>query len=179
MTASYDMSLRFARYFATTEHVNIRHQTYNGLPYTHHLMDVEYVLRRFLPSITQEPWNSPIVLAAWLHDVVEDCGIKIKVIAEMFGQAVGDLVWAVTDEPGPNRKTRKLLTYEKIRDTENAVVVKLADRIANVETGGELVGMYAKEHPDFKRNLHDAKIDPNLKPVVAAMWDHLDNLLGA
>jgi len=155
--------LRHVKFFAAVKHTG---QNYgSGLAYTHHLAAVEQVLRRF--NITDEA----MLTAAWLHDVVEDTETKLKEVEEMFGPDVARLVHAVTNEDGPNRKTRAALTYPKIREGgENAIRLKLADRIANVEMGGNLVGMYKKEYEDFKRALYTTG-------QAEDMWGHLDTLL--
>lgn len=157
--------LRWAKYYASVKHAG---QSYaGGLPYTHHLAAVEAVLRRF--GVDYEP----LLVAAWLHDVVEDTGTKVKEIDEMFGPMVGMLVNAVTNEAGANRKIRAALTYPKIRNGGmNAVRLKLADRIANVENGGKLVDMYRKEHEDFKRALYTPGENED-------MWTHLNKLLNS
>lgn len=153
--------LRWAKFFAATKHAD---QKYGGLPYTHHLAAVEAVLRRF--NVTDDD----MLTAAWLHDVVEDTPTKLKEIAELFGERVAALVGAVTNEEDPNRKIRAMLTYPKIRSVSGAVTLKLADRIANVENGGSLVSMYAREYDDFRRALYTpGDADP--------MWAHLDSLL--
>lgn len=160
--------LRWAKFFATAKHAG---QTYAGLPYTHHLSAVEQVLRRFLkPTLVGLDRIEALFQAAWLHDVVEDTDTKLKEIYEMFGDDVAVLVGAVTNEKGENRKVRAALTYPKIRSIPGAVCLKLADRIANVEQGGQLVQMYAKEYDDFKRNLYSAG-------EYEGMWSHLDGLL--
>lgn len=155
--------LRHVKFFAAVKHAG---QTYgSGLPYTHHLAAVEQVLRRF--NITDES----LLTASWLHDVVEDTETKLKEIEEMFGPEVARLVHAVTNEDGPNRKTRHALTYPKIREAgDKAIRLKLADRIANVESGGNLIGMYKKEYDDFRRALYT----PN---QAEDMWAHLDSIL--
>ena len=89
----------------------------------------------------------------------------------MFGDRTAALVGAVTNEPGENRKVRAALTYSKTRAVPGAVCLKLCDRIANVEHGGQLVTMYAREFEDFRRGLHTpGEHEP--------MWDHLRGLLG-
>lgn len=155
--------LRHVKFFATIKHAS---QCYSGgLPYTHHLAAVEQVLRRF--GVTDET----MLTASWLHDVVEDTETKVKDVAEMFGPEVARLVHAVTNEDGANRKIRHALTYPKIRDAgPDAVRLKLADRIANIEAGGNLVGMYKKEHEDFKRALFSVGQNED-------MWTHLEALL--
>ncbi len=155
--------LKFAQFFATTKHAG---QQYSGLPYTHHLQAVETILHRF-PEVDDE---SEMFIAAWLHDVVEDTPTKLKEVEEMFGYRVGELVGAVTNEDGPNRKIRNALTYPKIRTVRGAVRLKLADRIANVESGGKLVDMYKREYEDFHRALYTPG-------QYETMWKHLDNLL--
>lgn len=156
--------LRWARFFAAIKHGN---QQYSGcLPYTHHLAAVEAVLRRFGVE------DQNMLQASWLHDIVEDTGTKLKEISEMFGDEVAELVGGVTNEPGANRKIRNALTYPKVRSTPGALRLKLADRIANVEQGGKLVEMYAKEYEDFKRSLYTPE-----QQHLQKMWDHLDGLL--
>jgi (p)ppGpp synthase/HD superfamily hydrolase len=154
--------LRWAKFFAVVKHGN---QTYSGcLPYSHHLAAVEAVLRRFGVDM------QGFLEAAWLHDVVEDTNTKLKEIYEFFGDEVAELVGAVTNEPGPNRKIRSMLTYPKIRAVKGATRLKLADRIANVEQGGKLVDMYRKEYEDFRRNLFVTGENED-------MWKHLDGLM--
>lgn len=165
--------IRFARYYAAVKHAGQQYS--GGLPYTHHLAAVEAVLRRFGVGGEEAQPNNLVdeayLAAAWLHDVMEDQGVKKKEISELFGERVAELVFAVTNEKGENRKIRHALTYPKIRETRGATCLKLADRIANVEHGGNQVGMYRKEHEDFRRNLYVAGQNE-------IMWAHLDGLLG-
>lgn len=165
-----------AKSFATRKHVTDNHQLYSEIvPYTHHLQDVENVLVRF-------GWNTPHMrAAAWLHDVVEDTRgrpneVRVRNIEELFGEEIANLVNAVTSEDGPNRKTRNALTYPKIRAAGlEAVALKLADRIANVEFGGGAISMYKKEHADFRHGVYVSNVGalPH-----HAMQEHLDRLLG-
>jgi (p)ppGpp synthase/HD superfamily hydrolase len=153
--------LRWYKFYATVKHGD---QKYGFLPYTTHLAAVENVLRRFNIS------DTILLGAAWLHDVCEDTGTKIKEIEELFGEETASVVGAVTNEKGDNRKIRAALTYPKIRTNKKAVTLKLADRIANVENGGSLVTMYKKEYEDFKRALYT-------KNENEEMWARLDRLL--
>lgn len=158
--------LTFAKSYATLHHVIRKGQLYGVLPYTHHLAAVEQVLRYFNEE------NNDILIAAWLHDIVEDTDVKLRDIEENFGPNVAHLVGAVTSEEGPNRKTRNALTYPKIRKAgSDAVALKLADRIANVNSGGSSFPMYQKEHDDFKFALYDSNHKND------NMWDQLDYLI--
>lgn len=157
--------VNFARYYATTKHAG---QLYGGsLPYTHHLAAVEAQVVKWnpYPALVNE-----LRACAWLHDTLEDCGVKLKEIEELFGHTIGRIVWLVTDAPGDSRQIRHALTYPQMRKEPDALFIKLCDRIANVEQGGSLVQMYAQEYEDFYRALYtEGQFDP--------MWIHLRGLL--
>lgn len=188
------IELKFARYFAATKHADQKYS--GGLPYTHHLQKVEEVLRRFGIGELVPQWIGhacdeheeqgecfvclDLLVAAWLHDVVEDTGTKLKEIREAFGDEVARLVEAVTNEKGENRKARGLATYPKIRAAgKEAIMLKLADRIANVEAGGSMIDTYKKEYEDFRRALYPSgELDQYENKIYKAMWNHLDELLG-
>lgn len=150
---------------------------YAGLAYTEHLRRVEEVILKYcdgkIPPFILQVLRS----SAWLHDAVEDCGVTVDQIKKKVGPEVAALVWAVTDEPGANRKERHEKTYPKIRNIPHAVKLKLADRIVNVEASaysrGGYFDMYRKEHYDFKRAL----CSPDADEVEKEMWRHLDLLL--
>jgi len=174
-------------------------QTYGKYRYEKHLKDVDAVLVRF--GFTKK---FPIRAAGQLHDVIEDYfGAKGVMegkgeIDRLFGMPIGDLVWAVTDDPrsGNNRAQRKAETYKKLAVAGwQAKAIKLADRIANVENAktaydkavkrakgkkfkfkrgeaGSLYGMYQREWLAFRDNLYDPA-----ETVVEAMWQHLAQLL--
>lgn len=138
-------------------------------PYTKHLAHVAEVLLRFKFD------SEDMQIAAWLHDSVEDTDATLFQIEAMFGRNVADIVGRVTNEEGKNRKERHAKTYPKIQASVDATTLKLADRIANVESSVESddkkLQMYRKEHEAFKSLLY--------KPGVHdGMWRHLDFLIG-
>lgn len=142
----------------------------DDMPYTKHLKDVVLTLVRFGHKSIE------LRTAAWLHDIVEDTVVTIDTIENEFGRKVSSLVWAVTNEGGKNRAERHLKTYPKIKRTPGAIILKLADRIANVtqciKDDDDMLGMYRKEHKGFR----DALYTPG--QVEEPMWECLDNLLG-
>jgi len=105
--------------------------------------------------------------AAWLHDVIEDTDATHTDLADLFGCMTADIAWACTGE-GANRDERNASIYAKIAAFPSAAVVKLADRIANVEAaaGTRFLEKYRRELPGFE----DA-IRPH---VPAAMWLRLE-----
>lgn len=169
--------IEFAKYFATTEHVIKRNQTYNNLPYTHHLQQVVDILKEFGMGEEYDEFES-YICAAWLHDVLEDCkDVKYRDIVNLFGDEVATLVAALTDSPGKNRKERHA-NYPMITHTSNCVVIKLADRLANVRNKGHKLQMYKDEYLEFKTVLINSHLgDEFFEEMAEQMWEELDNIL--
>jgi hypothetical protein len=152
-------------------------QQYGSNPYAKHLEDVVTCLEKFgfKADAANSALTEDIVCAGWLHDVVEDAQISLAEIEGQFGFNVSDIVRRVTDEAATTRAERKALTYPKIRGHFAAPVVKLADRIANVNacwTNNETQFFkYAQEQKSF----HDAVFFPM---IAEPMWAYLRFLLG-
>lgn len=164
MTALLPGLVERAETFARLAHGD---QRYGEFAYAIHLRAVVTVLQRF-------GVDDPVILAAgWLHDVLEDTQRTPEDLRLFFGEDVTAIVEALTEPKEGNRAARHAATYPKIRAHPWARLVKLADRIANVEAGGPLVTMYLKEHAAFKAALYPG--GHNL--VEDDMWAHLDNLL--
>lgn len=153
---------RDPRIFAETAHGS---QMYGALPYVVHLRAVAEVLARFGID------DDAIRTGAWLHDTLEDTDTDWDDLTRAFGSVVADLVESVTNEPGANRKERAVRTYPKIRRLgKSAVILKLADRIANTEHSianrSPQLKMYRREFPEFSTALFQSG-------ECDAMWDHL------
>lgn len=154
-----------ARQFAYKAHGN---QCYgDGLPYVVHLQAVDSVLLSFGLN------DCNLRMAAWTHDVLEDTNETYEHLLEEFGDFVANIVACVTEPKGGNRRWRHEQTYPKIAENAGAILVKLADRIANVEFGGKLVDMYRKEQEEF-----EAAIRRDFSVTETKMWDRLNGLLG-
>lgn len=152
-----------ARMVAAKTHGN---QLYDKIfPYSKHLDDVVEVLKDFGLA-------GKYLVAGYLHDSMEDGNLSYKDIKGYFGEEVAEIVYCVTDELGRNRKERKEKTLPKIRSNPDAVIVKLADRIANIQHGGK-IEMYKKEYGSFR----DSLIDVEVPYGADKMWQRLDNLL--
>jgi len=130
---------------------------YGNLPYQAHLFDVEYVIIKFgYGEETVEGYENRI--SARLHDVLEDCGYNYNDIKKIFGINVAEMVYLCADFKGRNRKQRKPdVMYDEMRENPRSVIIKLADRIANVMfsiESGEMIDTYRKEHKHFKECLY-------------------------
>lgn len=98
----------------------------------------------------------PIQVACWLHDTIEDTKVTYKQLLDNFNFEIAELVYAVTDELGRNRKERKKKTFPKIiKYGKDAALLKLCDRVANIHYSKtqdkKLFDMYRKEHIEFSK----------------------------
>jgi (p)ppGpp synthase/HD superfamily hydrolase len=108
--------------------------------------------------LLDEELNDYCGKAVWAHDTIEDTRVSYNDVKNQLGDEVADIVYAVTNDKGKNRKERAGdRYYEGIRNTPGAVFVKLCDRIANVQYGkmtkSRMFEMYKKENPEFIRQL--------------------------
>jgi (p)ppGpp synthase/HD superfamily hydrolase len=107
------------------------HQTKKGgaqAPYINHLLEVA----RLVAEATEG--NDPdLVVAALLHDAIEDQEVPREMIAQEFGEDVAELVEELTDDmtlPEPER--RRLQVEHAPTFSDRAKVIKLADKISNL-----------------------------------------------
>ena len=105
-----------------------------GEPYITHPVSVACILAKLHLDLTT-------VLAALLHDVVEDTGVSVDEIAELFGKQVGGLVdgltkldkiefQSATQAQAENFRKMLLAMSQDVR----VILVKLADRLHNMQT---------------------------------------------
>ena len=134
-----------AREFATKAHDGQKRK-YTGAPYIEHPAAVVEIVRSV-------PHTEAMLAGAWLHDVVEDCGVSRAEIAHHFGADVALIVDALTDvstRDDGNRKARKALDLlHSAQAKPCAKTIKLADLIDNtssiVEHDPEFAQVYLRE----------------------------------
>ena len=156
------------------KHNETNHMYDTYLPYEFHLRMVAHVGQKYsnilddrkeyftgddiINPVQQISLRSACMLACWGHDLIEDCRVSYNDVKDALGQEAAEIVYAVTNEKGKNRKERANdKYYEGIRNTPGAVFVKLCDRIANVQyskmTGSRMFEMYKKENKHFTMSL--------------------------
>lgn len=145
-----------AQRWAIEKHQETNHK-YDGRPYSFHLKMVVEIAKDFLDRIDGDDQDQ-VLAACWLHDTIEDCRVTYNDIKKEFGIYTADIVYALTNEKGKNRKERANdKYYEGIRSTRNATFVKICDRLANMEysahEGSSMFGKYVEEYPEFKARL--------------------------
>jgi len=120
-------SMRFAlRYHADQRRPNAADE-----PFALHLAEVA-------GYVADEGWPEPVVVAAWLHDVVEDTPATLEELRSAFGDAVAGIVEGLTDPEvyaGLPLEARKRRQAERLaRLPDEVKVVKLADQVSNVRS---------------------------------------------
>ena len=141
-----------ARVFATAAHAAAAQlRKYTNEPYIVHPAEVFSIVS------TVDGATDEMLAAAWLHDVVEDTGVTIEVIKQMFGEEVAELVGWLTDVSRPeqgNRATRKAIDRaHTAMAPAPAQTIKLADLISNCSSIKEHDEAFAKVYFEEKRLL--------------------------
>ena len=97
-------------------------------PYINHLLEVA----RLVGEATGGD-DPALVIAALLHDAVEDCDVAPEEISALFGADVAALVMAVTDDKSLPKQVRKQLQIDKAAGkSARAKLLKLADKTSNL-----------------------------------------------
>jgi (p)ppGpp synthase/HD superfamily hydrolase len=109
-------------------HVHQRRKGIAQEPYINHLLEVASLVTEATGGT-----DPNVVIAALLHDVIEDQGVTSDVLAGEFGQRVADIVMEVTDDktlPKDERKRRQVEAAPK--KSREAKLIKLADKTSNL-----------------------------------------------
>lgn len=115
------------------------------LPYVTHLSAVAWLTRDYTD-------DEDVVIAAWLHDALEDSGYTGTEMEEDFGSRVRILVETVTE---PREIEGKELTWKERKDAyleqlkkgpEEALIIAAADKIHNMRC---IVEQYFGNHKAF------------------------------
>ena len=142
----HDLIIRAAQ-FAHECHKGQKRK-YNGMPYITHPIRVAGRVA------THRMATRELVAAAFLHDVVEDCGVAVPHLVLRFGQSVADYVEELTNTSGllipkPKRAERKRLDRERVATISiEAKVVKLIDHIDNlreIDPTDDFCQLYCRE----------------------------------
>ncbi len=114
--------------FAAEKHRNQRRKSGEGVPYINHPIGVARLLAD-VGGVDEED----VLIAALLHDTVEDTDTTPEELEHAFGPNVRELVDAVTDDKSLPKAERKSLQIAHAAGlSRGAALVKLADKIANV-----------------------------------------------
>lgn len=141
--------------FAVAAHGEQRRPS--GEPYVAHLSEAVQVLLHV--GVT----SLPLLIAAILHDIVEDTSVELDEVKAEFGLKVADLVAWATKPPTPegvDKAHHKAAYLQRFNHAPiDAITVKLADRYSNVQRLGN--------HPDVaKRYSYFRETVENVLPLA-------------
>ena len=110
----------------------------NGDPYITHPIAVA-------TQVAEWKIDAAAVMAALLHDTIEDCGVTREQLQTQFGATVADLVDGLTkleQMPLSSREENQAQSFRKLllvmaRDVR-VILIKLADRLHNMRTMGDM-----------------------------------------
>ncbi len=164
---SFDRLQELCAHFSSSEQVEIRsaydyavhahrlQKRADGSPYAHHIIAVaEYVAE----------WGGDrdTIIAALLHDTIEDTDVQKEDIVQHFGEHVAVLVDGITkfthaDLSEDLPLDRRIETLRKLLDVMRldmrSIIIKLADRLHNIRT------LDAIENPAKRRRIAKETLD--------------------
>ena len=114
--------------FAADKHRRQRRKDAEESPYINHVIAVATVL-----AVEGEVSDPVTLIAAALHDTVEDTQTTFEELEEQFGPEVTGLVRELTDDKSLEKTERKRLQIEHAQNSSNrAKELKIADKICNI-----------------------------------------------
>lgn len=163
--------------YAIGEHQK-RNHSYDKHAYYLHIDGVLAVCKRYMSKYFTQAEQDRVYKGCCCHDLLEDCNISYGELKRYVGEQVANDVYDVTNELGKSRHERNKRTYEKIKENDFGLFLKLCDRIANsrfsfymYETGG-MFEKYWREYPDFKLAL-DSGLYPEMWRELSYIYDQM------
>ncbi len=118
--------------FAADKHREQRRKDKDASPYVNHPIEVVEILW----SVGQVR-DVSVLVAAILHDTIEDTDATEGDISTLFGAEIAAIVQQVTDDKSLPKQVRKQLQIENAaHKSKDARLIKLADKITNVRAIG-------------------------------------------
>jgi guanosine-3',5'-bis(diphosphate) 3'-pyrophosphohydrolase len=131
---------------------------YTGNPYSDHLAEVAGIVSTVLN-------DEKAIAVAWLHDCVEDQGVSLDFIDEVFGFDVAVGVSGLSDMEQGNRAERKAASRARLAACSGWIqTIKCADLISNTSSIVMHDPKFAVVYLEEKRLLLEVltKADPRL-----------------
>jgi guanosine-3',5'-bis(diphosphate) 3'-pyrophosphohydrolase len=148
-----------AALFAAQKHA--RRKGPADVPYINHLLEVAHTI-----SEHSDPADTDLIVAALLHDVVEDTPTSLAEVEQLFGSDVAALVAEVTDDKSLPKAARKELQVRNApKKSQRAQMIKLADKISNLRSilysPPDWPYQRKREYFDWARQVVDGLSAPN------------------
>lgn len=142
-------------------------------PYIVHCIGVSNVASRFGFRVDDVRFGYFVHMGCVGHDIIEDTDAKYQDVEHRFGAVIAEVIYLLADEKGRDRAEKNAKTWPEIRKNDVARVVKLCDRIFNMETSlsnrARQLDRYVSEYYGFRTALC-------LEGEHKELWDYLDKL---
>lgn len=116
--------------YAARKHASQRRKGEAQEPYINHLAEVA-----LLVAEASGGSDADLVIAAYLHDTIEDQGVRSEELAAAFGADVVGLVTEVTDDKSlPKEKRKELQIAHAAQASPRAKMLKIADKVSNLRS---------------------------------------------
>lgn len=114
--------------FSAKKHTGQTRKGDDAAPYINHPLEVANLLAN-----VGNVEDFDVLIAAILHDTVEDTGTKKEEIEELFGTRVASIVMEVTDDKSLSKAERKQKQVEHAPHlSHGAKQLKMGDKISNI-----------------------------------------------
>jgi guanosine-3',5'-bis(diphosphate) 3'-pyrophosphohydrolase len=159
--------------FAAEKHSDQRRKDSKLSPYINHPLQVAETLWTI-----GEVRDGTLLVAAILHDTIEDTATSPEEIRTQFGEAVLALVLEVTDDKSLPKQVRKQRQVESApHKTHLAKLLKLADKICNVRDLIDSPPLTWSQGRKQEYLLWTEKVVEGLRGANARLENHYDELL--
>ena len=123
-------SIKLPQSFAEERHYGQVRKGSKSIPYFEHIKEVVELVK-----ISSTKIADSVIIASYLHDIVEDCKATRNEIKDLFGRDVIKLVEEMTDKPSNSeteRRSNQIMAAKLL--SVDASLIKLADKISNLES---------------------------------------------
>lgn len=160
--------------FATKAHKGQTRRS--GEPYITHPKDVA----RFVKQFKQSNNLDALIQAAYLHDTIEDTNTTYEDLVKQFGGLVADMVKELTSDKEAIEALGKgeYIANKMAKMSSWALVVKLADRLANVQDIDSQPSEFQKRYANqtkqaIERLRNDRYLSSTHNEIISAIEDKI------
>ncbi|XP_037807695.1 guanosine-3',5'-bis(diphosphate) 3'-pyrophosphohydrolase MESH1 [Lucilia sericata] len=158
--------------FAAFKHRDQRRKNAYQTPYINHPINVATIL-----SVEGKIDDESVLMAALLHDTVEDTDTTFGEIEELFGTEICNIVREVTDDKTLEKQVRKQLQVEHAANASTkAKLVKLADKLDNLRDLEQILPNGWTEQRREEYFIWAKKVVDNLRGTNKEIENELDEI---
>lgn len=163
-------------FFATKNHSGQKMMYPENMPYSAHFTGVMLnAIKYALLDDENLDWDV-LICCALLHDVVEDCEIKLEEIKERFGEKIANGVNALTKNEALKKEDKMSDSLLRIKKCGKEIaIVKMADRFFNIR---DRVPTWTKEKQEnylIESKLILKELGKFSQPIAKALKEAIKN----